>query len=94
MVLEDAADAQGAKLSEKWLGSRGRMSISSFQATKPLTAIEGGLGVYQHQAECDRSVQVKRTTAFHPKDCLITRPLAPPTALLRSLEASSSMRKN
>jgi perosamine synthetase len=54
-VLEDAAHAHGAKLQGKLMGHWSRMSIFSFQTTKPLPAIEGGIGVYQDQDDCDRA---------------------------------------
>jgi dTDP-4-amino-4,6-dideoxygalactose transaminase len=55
VVLEDAAHAHGAKLQGKLMGNWGRMSIFSYQATKPLPALEGGMGVYQQQDDCDRA---------------------------------------
>ena len=55
IVLEDAAHAHGAKLKDKYMGTWGRMSIFSFQATKPLPGIEGGMGVYQNQEDHDRA---------------------------------------
>jgi perosamine synthetase len=55
IVLEDAAHAPGAKLQGKLLGNWSRMSIFSFQTTKPLPALEGGVGVYQEQDDCDRA---------------------------------------
>ncbi len=48
IVLEDSAHAHGAKLKDKYTGLWGRMTIFSFQASKPLPAIEGGMGVYQN----------------------------------------------
>jgi dTDP-4-amino-4,6-dideoxygalactose transaminase len=55
IVLEDAAHAHGARLKNKMIGTWGRMSIFSFQKTKPLPAIEGGMGMYQEQADCERA---------------------------------------
>jgi perosamine synthetase len=55
IVLEDAAHAHGAKLQGKLMGNWSRMSIFSFQTTKPLPALEGGVGVYQEQDDCDRA---------------------------------------
>jgi len=55
IVLEDAAHAHGAKLKDRYMGTWGRMSIFSFQATKPLPGIEGGMGVYQSQEDYDRA---------------------------------------
>jgi perosamine synthetase len=47
IVLEDAAQAQGAMLRGKHMGSWGAIGIFSFQASKVLPAVEGGIGVYQ-----------------------------------------------
>jgi dTDP-4-amino-4,6-dideoxygalactose transaminase len=56
IVLEDSAHAHGAKLKDKYTASWGRMGIFSFQTSKPLPAIEGGMGVYQKQEDFDRAV--------------------------------------
>jgi len=55
IVLEDAAHAHGARLKGKVMGAWGRMAIFSFQASKPLPAIEGGIGVYREREDCDRA---------------------------------------
>jgi perosamine synthetase len=55
ILLEDAAHAQGAKLKDKYTGNWGRMGIFSYQMTKPLPAIEGGMGTYQSQEDYDRA---------------------------------------
>ncbi len=55
IVLEDAAHAHGAKLQGKLMGNWGRMAIFSFQTTKLLPALEGGIGVYQDADDCDRA---------------------------------------
>lgn len=47
LVLEDAAHAHGASMQGKKMGAWGDMAIFSLQATKPLPAIEGGIGTYQ-----------------------------------------------
>jgi len=47
LVLEDAAHAHGASMQGKRMGAWGDMAIFSFQATKPLPSIEGGMGTYQ-----------------------------------------------
>ncbi|MCI0625839.1 MAG: DegT/DnrJ/EryC1/StrS family aminotransferase [Acidobacteria bacterium] len=47
IVLEDAAQAQGATLRGKQMGSWGAIGVFSFQASKVLPAVEGGMGVYQ-----------------------------------------------
>jgi dTDP-4-amino-4,6-dideoxygalactose transaminase len=55
IVLEDAAHAHGAKLKGKHMGTWGRMSIFSYQASKPLPAVEGGMGVYQNREDHERA---------------------------------------
>lgn len=55
IVLEDAAHAHGAKLKGKYMGNWSRMGIFSYQATKPLPAIEGGMGTYQSREDHDRA---------------------------------------
>ncbi len=55
IVLEDAAHAHGAKLKGKRMGTWGRMGIFSYQASKPLPAIEGGMGMYQEQEDYERA---------------------------------------
>ena len=47
IVLEDAAQAQGALLHGKQMGTWGAIGVFSFQASKVLPAVEGGMGVYQ-----------------------------------------------
>jgi dTDP-4-amino-4,6-dideoxygalactose transaminase len=47
LVLEDAAHAHGASMQGKRMGAWGDMAIFSFQGTKPLPSIEGGMGTYQ-----------------------------------------------
>ena len=54
-VLEDCAHAHGASMQGKKVGCWGRMGIYSFQATKPLPGIEGGMGVYQNRADYERA---------------------------------------
>ena len=48
-VVEDASHAHGASLKGKLMGTWGRMSGFSLQTTKPLPAIEGGMGMYQNR---------------------------------------------
>jgi dTDP-4-amino-4,6-dideoxygalactose transaminase len=55
IVLEDAAHAHGAKLQGRAMGTWSRMSIFSFQMTKPLPGIEGGMGVYRDKADYHRA---------------------------------------
>ncbi|MEQ2005294.1 MAG: DegT/DnrJ/EryC1/StrS family aminotransferase [Limisphaerales bacterium] len=54
IVIEDACQAHGASLQGKSVGSWGRMGAFSFQATKPLPALEGGMAVYQERADFER----------------------------------------
>ena len=55
IVLEDSCHAHAAKLKGKYMGSWGRMGVFSFQMSKSLPAIEGGMGVYQEKDDCDRA---------------------------------------
>ena len=55
IVCEDAAHAHGASLQGKKMGAWGDMAIFSFQATKVLPAIEGGMGNYQTQEYYERA---------------------------------------
>ncbi|WP_165252145.1 DegT/DnrJ/EryC1/StrS family aminotransferase [Paludisphaera soli] len=62
ILLEDVAHAPGASYRGKPLGAWGRMSIFSYQTTKPLPALEGGMGMYQERADYERA------TAFGHSD--------------------------
>ncbi|MBN1393603.1 MAG: aminotransferase class I/II-fold pyridoxal phosphate-dependent enzyme [Pirellulales bacterium] len=55
IVLEDAAHAHGASMQGKKMGTWGRMGIFSYQATKPLPGIEGGMGTYQNREDYERA---------------------------------------
>lgn len=55
VVCEDAAHAHGASLQGKKMGAWGDMAIFSLQATKPLPAIEGGMGTYQTREHYERA---------------------------------------
>jgi dTDP-4-amino-4,6-dideoxygalactose transaminase len=55
VVLEDAAQAQGATLQGKHMGTWGHMGIFSFQMSKVLPAVEGGMGVYQDRERFERA---------------------------------------
>lgn len=55
IVLEDAAHAHGASLKGRKMGTWGRMGICSYQTSKPMPAIEGGMGMYQQQADYERA---------------------------------------
>lgn len=54
-VLEDCAHAHGASMQGRMVGNWSRMGIYSFQATKPLPGIEGGMGVYQRREDYERA---------------------------------------
>ena len=54
IVLEDACHAHGASMQGKFMGSWGRMAAFSFQASKPLPAIEGGMANYQEREDFER----------------------------------------
>jgi dTDP-4-amino-4,6-dideoxygalactose transaminase len=49
LVLEDAAQAQGASLQAKPVGTWGEAGVFSFQASKILPTIEGGMGIYRNR---------------------------------------------
>jgi dTDP-4-amino-4,6-dideoxygalactose transaminase len=58
ILLEDACHAHGAKLKGREIGSWGRMACYSFQASKPLPSIEGGMGNYQNKEDYDRATML------------------------------------
>jgi perosamine synthetase len=62
IVLEDAAHAHGTSLKGKPMGTWSRMSIFSYQTSKPLPALEGGMGMYQRREDYERA------TAFGHSD--------------------------
>jgi dTDP-4-amino-4,6-dideoxygalactose transaminase len=55
IVLEDAAQAQGATLQGKHMGTWGAMGVFSYQMSKVLPAVEGGMGVYQNREQFERA---------------------------------------
>lgn len=55
VVVEDAAQAQGASLQGKPVGTWGSIGEFSMQASKILPAIEGGSGVYQTREYYERA---------------------------------------
>lgn len=55
LVLEDAAQAQGASLQGKLMGAWGTASVFSYQTSKVLPAIEGGMGLYQTRELYERA---------------------------------------
>ena len=54
IVLEDSCHAHGASLQGKLMGTWGEMAAFSFQATKPLPGIEGGMANYQKKEHYER----------------------------------------
>lgn len=61
-LLEDAAHAHGTAFGDRPVGTWGRMAIFSYQMSKPLPAMEGGMGVYRERADYERA------TAFGHSD--------------------------
>ncbi len=55
ILLEDAAHAHGATVNGKKMGTWGAMGIYSFQGSKVLPAIEGGMGMYQTREYYERA---------------------------------------
>jgi dTDP-4-amino-4,6-dideoxygalactose transaminase len=55
IVLEDAAQAQGASLKGKQVGTWGDMGVFSHQSSKALPAIEGGSGTYRTREHYERA---------------------------------------
>jgi perosamine synthetase len=55
VVVEDAAQAQGASLQGKPVGTWGSIGAFSFQASKILPAVEGGAGAYQTREYYERA---------------------------------------
>ncbi len=54
IVLEDACHAHGASFKGKYTGNWGAMAAFSFQASKSLPGIEGGMAVYQTREHYER----------------------------------------
>lgn len=55
ILLEDAAQAHGASMQGRKMGTWGAMGIYSFQLSKVLPAVEGGMGVYQKREYYERA---------------------------------------
>lgn len=55
IVLEDAAHAHGAEMQGRKMGAWGAMGIYSFQASKVLPSVEGGMGMYQTRDYFERA---------------------------------------
>lgn len=65
-LIEDAAEAHGAEISGKRVGSFGLAGTFSFYANKIITTGEGGM-VTTNDAEFERIVRRLRDHAFHPE---------------------------
>jgi len=70
IVLEDAAHAHGASMQGKKMGTWGAMGIYSFQASKVMPSIEGGMGMYQTREYFERAAAFGEYNdpATFPKD--------------------------
>jgi len=55
VTLEDASHAHGASMQGKKIGTWGDMAALSLQASKPLPAIEGGVGMYKTRGYFERA---------------------------------------
>ena len=55
VTLEDASHAHGASMQGKKIGTWGDMAALSLQASKPLPAIEGGVGMYKTRTYFERA---------------------------------------
>lgn len=63
IVLEDAAHAHGASLQGKKMGTWGDLAIFSFQASKVLPTVEGGMGMYHERLHYERATAYGEYTA-------------------------------
>jgi perosamine synthetase len=70
IVLEDSCHAHGASLQGRLMGTWGRMAAFSFQASKPLPGIEGGMANFQNREDYERGVTFGHYDHPHrfPKD--------------------------
>ena len=55
ILLEDAAHSHGASMHGKKTGTWGQMAIFSFQGSKPLPGVEGGMGMYRTREYFERA---------------------------------------
>jgi dTDP-4-amino-4,6-dideoxygalactose transaminase len=55
VLLEDAAHAHGASMQGRKMGTWGAMGIYSFQASKVLPSVEGGMGMYATREYYERA---------------------------------------
>jgi dTDP-4-amino-4,6-dideoxygalactose transaminase len=55
ILLEDAAHAHGASMQGKMMGTWGAMGIYSYQTSKVMPSVEGGMGMYQTREYFERA---------------------------------------
>jgi perosamine synthetase len=55
IVLEDAAHAHGASMQGRKMGTWGDMGIFSFQTSKVMPSVEGGMGLYRSREHYERA---------------------------------------
>ena len=55
ILLEDAAHAHGAEMQGRKMGTWGVMGIYSYQASKVMPSVEGGMGMYQTREYFERA---------------------------------------
>jgi len=63
IVLEDAAHSHGASMQGKKTGTLGDLAIFSFQASKPMPTVEGGMGMYHNRLHYERATAFGEYTA-------------------------------
>jgi len=63
IVLEDAAHSHGASMQGKKTGTWGDLAIFSFQASKVLPTVEGGMGMYHTRLHYERALAFGEYTA-------------------------------
>ncbi|HPC62097.1 MAG TPA: DegT/DnrJ/EryC1/StrS family aminotransferase, partial [Verrucomicrobiota bacterium] len=70
ILLEDAAHAHGASMQGRKMGTWGTMGIFSFQTSKVMPCIEGGMGMYQQREHYERAAAFGEYTdpVKFPKD--------------------------
>ncbi|MBI4904041.1 MAG: DegT/DnrJ/EryC1/StrS family aminotransferase [Acidobacteria bacterium] len=55
ILLEDSCHAHGASMQGKMMGTWGAMGVYSFQASKLMPSVEGGVGMYQSRQHYERA---------------------------------------
>ena len=55
IVIEDCAHAHGASIQGKKVGNWSRLAFYSYQCSKTLPGIEGGMGIYQTREDYERA---------------------------------------